>query len=126
MGRVDAEGTARKIHIDQSVRATKKFKEDSKKKSLVRTNATSNIVESDFFTTNIFETEEILRKDYSNIDPFVILICLNGCASVTADASREIVYKDETILLLADISNASFFSKDAQFLEVYISLLDHN
>lgn len=124
--RVDAEGTARELHIDQSIRATKKFKEDSKKKFSVQTNATSNIVESDFFTTNIFKTKEVFRKDYSNVDSFVILMCLDGCASVTVDASTEIVSKGETILLPADTSNASFFSKNAQFLEVYISPLAHH
>lgn len=118
--RVDVEGSARELHIDQSIRATKKFEEKSKREFSVKINATSNIIESPFFTTNIFQMKEVFQKDYSKLDSFVILMCLEGCASVTVNDSTEIVHKGETVLLTANTSNAYFFAKDAKFLEVFI------
>jgi len=39
---------------------------------------TNTIVDCEFFTTNIFEVKIEQKKDYSNLDSFVIFICAKG------------------------------------------------
>jgi mannose-6-phosphate isomerase len=119
--RTDDLGNRRELHIDKSINATKKFNEDSKKDFSVHTNATSNIVESEFFTTNIFQVNKTFEKDYASLDSFVVLMCLEGSANVTVNKKTESVIKGETILLPASALQTSFDAREAKFLEVFIA-----
>ena len=118
--RTDKEGQKRDLHLDQSVAATKEFTEECKKDCKVNSNTSSNVVACDYFTTNVLRVNKTFEKSYANLDSFVILMCVEGCASVTVNNKTEIVFKGETILLPANSKEAFFFAKDAQFLEVYI------
>lgn len=120
--RTDNEGNSRELHLDQSVRATKELYDDCKKEVSAVTNTSSPLVNCEYFTTNMLQIELGFEHTYENLDSFVILMCVDGCVSVTVDGATEIVSKGETVVLPANSKKVSFFSNKAQLLEVFITL----
>ncbi|WP_298351088.1 type I phosphomannose isomerase catalytic subunit [uncultured Dokdonia sp.] len=118
--RTDKEGQKRDLHLDQSVAATKEFTEECKKDCKVEDNVSQNVVACDYFTTNSFNVNSTFQRSFTNLDSFVILMCVEGTASVTVNDKTEIISMGETILLPAQCDEASFFAQNAKFLEVYI------
>ncbi|WP_299150129.1 type I phosphomannose isomerase catalytic subunit [uncultured Dokdonia sp.] len=118
--RTDKEGQKRDLHLDQSVAATKEFTEECKKDCKVEDNLSQNVVACDYFTTNSFNVNSTFQRSFTNLDSFVILMCVEGTASVTVNDKTEIISMGETILLPAQCDEASFFAQNAKFLEVYI------
>jgi mannose-6-phosphate isomerase len=118
--RTDKEGQKRDLHLDQSVAATKEFTEECKKECKVEDNVSQNVVACDYFTTNSFNVNSTFQRSFTNLDSFVILMCVEGSASVTVNGKTEIVSMGETLLLPAKSKEAYFFAQNAKFLEVYI------
>ena len=118
--RTDKEGQKRDLHLDQSVAATKEFTEECKKECKVEDNVSQNVVACDYFTTNSFNVNSTFQRSFTNLDSFVILMCVEGSASVTVNGKTEIVSMGETLLLPAQSKEAYFFAQNAKFLEVYI------
>lgn len=119
--RRDSEGKTRELHIDQSICATKEFYDDSKRQLPQRTNTPLTIVDCTYFTTNVIEVTKGYERDYTKLDSFIILMCVEGYAYVTVNGNTEIVQKGETVLLPAKTNKVSFFTKYAQLLEVFVS-----
>ncbi|WP_422107115.1 type I phosphomannose isomerase catalytic subunit [Winogradskyella sp.] len=118
--RVDDKGQKRELHTDLAQRATKAFKSNGKCQYNLKDNATSNLVDCDFFTTNIFNVNGLNQRAYSAMDSFKIFMCVEGAARVTIDDHSEFVAKGETILVPANCESVVFNSQGAKFLEVYI------
>ncbi|PRP66232.1 type I phosphomannose isomerase catalytic subunit [Nonlabens agnitus] len=119
--RTDSSGCKRELHLDQSVKSTKEFEEESKKDFEVKANDIANVVECNYFTTNIFEVRHQFDREYSNLDSFVILMCVEGNSKVTINGYTETVQTGETILLPATANTTHFTSNGAKFMEVYIA-----
>jgi len=119
--RTNSDGQPRELHLLESIKATKETSDESKKEFTVKTNASSNVVDCDYFTTNILKVQKGYRQHYGHLDSFVILMCVVGSASVTVNGITEVVSKGETVLLPATTNEAFLFAEDAEFLEVYIS-----
>lgn len=118
--RKDARGLTRELHIDKAIKATKKKAASSKIIDRSSFNKTAEIVNSNFFTTNSFKVYGSYIKDYSHLDSFVILMCTEGLATISVNGITEVVEKGQTVLLPAATKKAYVFSKNAQFLEVFI------
>jgi mannose-6-phosphate isomerase len=99
-------GEARELHTDLAIRAID-FKASGKSgfPSKPILNKTHNLVNCEFFTTNIISFNEPLTKDYNLIDSFVIYICTDGEFMIKWDGNSESVIKGETILLPAMIKD---------------------
>ena len=63
------------------------------------------MVECPFFTTNYIDLDAILAKDYSELDSFVILTCVEGGFTLKYEGGEEIVYVGECILIPNIIKN---------------------
>ncbi len=118
--RIDVSGEKRELHLEQSIRATKEFDEDCKIVTTVQTNKPANIVSCDYFTTNIFNITCTSTRDYSDLDSFVVLMCVDGISYITVGGITEILHKGETVLLPANTSEAHFSAKSAHLLEVFV------
>ena len=118
--RTDATGTQRELHTDAAIKATKTFPSNGKSNYQLETDKTSNLVDCDFFTTNIFEVKSHQKRDYRNLDSFVIFMCVEGAAEVTIDNVTEIVTMGETILIPANTDSVTFNSEGSKLLEVFI------
>ena len=66
-------------------------------------NSTENLVNCEFFNTNIIWFNDQISKDYNLTDSFIIYICTEGEFKIRWDGNSEIVTKGETVLLPAMI-----------------------
>ncbi|QTD38865.1 class I mannose-6-phosphate isomerase [Polaribacter batillariae] len=121
--RVDAKtGKLRDLHNDLAIDVIdfKPYKEY--KTSYNTTNASNKLVHSPYFKTNILIVENRVEKDYSNLDSFVIYICVEGSLELNFENKIYLFKKGETILLPASIDKIEFnsLSKNSKLLEVYL------
>lgn len=85
-------------------------------------NKTENLVNCEFFTTNIISLNEAIGKEYYFIDSFVAYICTEGEFLICWDDNSEKVTKGETVLLPAMIKEVTLKPlNEASLLEVYIN-----
>ena len=116
-------GHSRELHTDLALDAID-FKAAGKTKfpSNPVLNKTRNLVNCEFFTTNIISFDEIIEKDYNLIDSFVIYICVEGEFMIRWDGNSESVTKGETVLLPAMIKDVVLEPvTDTKVLEILIN-----
>lgn len=121
--RKDPGGKERELHNDLALEAID-FKATGKggKRINPLPNRTENLVNCEFFTTNIIHFNEIIVKDYNLIDSFVIYICTAGEFLIRWENNSEPVIKGETVLLPAMIKDITLEpSPEAKVLEIFIS-----
>ncbi len=63
-------------------------------------NKTENLVNCEFFTTNILHFNKAIKKEYYLIDSFVVYICIEGEFQIRWDGNSEKVTKGETFCFL--------------------------
>jgi mannose-6-phosphate isomerase len=84
-------------------------------------NKTENLVNCEFFTTNIIVFNKPLNKEYYFNDSFVVYLCTEGEFLLCWDDSTEKVTKGETVLLPAMIKEVVLKPlNEARLLEIYI------
>jgi mannose-6-phosphate isomerase len=121
--RKDMEGKSRELHTELALDVID-FKVAGKNKISKQPifNKTENLVNCEFFTTNIISFNERISKDYNLIDSFVIYICTEGEFLIRWDGNSEPVSKGETVLLPAIIKEVILEpSPESKVLEVFIS-----
>jgi mannose-6-phosphate isomerase len=121
--RKDSKGHSRELQTDLALDAID-FKAAGKTKfhDDPVLNKTRNLVNCEFFTTNIISFNESIEKDYNLIDSFVIYICTEGEFLVRWDGNSEPVIKGETVLLPAMIKDVILEpSVDSKVLEILIN-----
>jgi mannose-6-phosphate isomerase len=80
-----------------------------------------NLVSCEFFNTNLLHFNSIIRKEYYNLDSFVVFICIEGEFLIRWDSGTEKILKGETVLLPAMIKEITLEpSGEAKLLEIYI------
>ncbi len=121
--RKDSEGNERELHLDLATEVLdytyeKKHRTDFESKI----NESTELVKCPFFTTNLLEFNKTIESDYSNLDSFVIYICLEGsCDIKTEDQDPVSLTKGETILIPASLNNSTLTPKqNTKLLEVFI------
>jgi mannose-6-phosphate isomerase len=120
--RIDIDGTMRELHIDEAMdaidfKAQKEYKTEYSSKK----NETSKLVESPYFTTNMIELDVPLMKDYTELDSFVIYLCVDGAYALLYGGEKVIAQKGESILIPATMGEVNIIpAPNAKILEVYI------
>jgi mannose-6-phosphate isomerase len=85
-------------------------------------NETVNLINCEFFNTNLIYINEPVKKEYHFIDSFVIYICTEGEFLIHWDNDSDKISKGETVLLPAMIKEVTLEPVgEAQLLEIYIS-----
>ncbi len=118
--RPDASGNLRELHTEQAIAATKKMPHKSRKDYAIGPNEEVDLVHCDYFTTNMMRISYCHTKDYSNLDSFVIFMCVEGTATIGVNGKTEVLQTGETVLVPACAKNVFFTSHNAKLLEVYI------
>ena len=77
------------------------------------------LIECPYFSTAVYDLDEPMQIDYSELDSFVILVGLKGEAQLTIDGEETTLHASETILLPAYINNVRV-QGTCKFLETYI------
>ena len=119
--RKDAQGNSRELHTALAIDATDFEKKDDFKLDYEAVkNKSSNIASCDYFTTNFLPVEGKVEKDYSQLDSFVIYMCVSGKAEVSLNGNSEAIEQGQTVLIPAKNKEVIISSENAELLEVYI------
>jgi mannose-6-phosphate isomerase len=121
--RKNAGKETRELHTDLALDAID-FNETGESKIRIKPeiNKTENLVNCEFFNTNILRFNTALNKEYYFNDSFVTYICTEGEFIIRWDDSSEKVLKGETVLLPAMIKEVVLDPVgEAQLLEIYIN-----
>ncbi len=121
--RVDNEGKSRQLHTEQALDAIDFSKTiDTKTPYEKELNKTIQVVNSEYFITNILEMEaQSITKDLSALDSFVIYICVEGSCSLETLGTEVNLKAGEVVLIPAIAESLKIkASKNVKLLEVYI------
>lgn len=112
-------GKKRELHEKLALEAIDFKKYDSYKTAYSLEKNTSNkLVHSPYFKTNIIEVVGEMSKDYSNLNSFVIYICVEGNSTINYNNKIYNLNKGETILLPATINHINIIATSSKLLEV--------
>lgn len=120
--RIDSDGNARPLHIKEAAEVIdyKKDPEGKITKPVVK-NKSDNLVSSTYFTTNRLSFDNQIPKNYSDLDSFVIYICIAGKAKILYNDKQESISKGEVVLLPSSIKEISLQpEEECKLLESYI------
>jgi len=122
--RRDDQGNSRELHTSQALDAIDfSGGEDYKTHYVPRPNGVTPIVESPYFVTSLIDLQgRELKKDFYNLDSFIILMCVEGEGEIIyQDGQAEPVSMGDTVLVPAELKNFSISTHDTcKLLEVYI------
>jgi mannose-6-phosphate isomerase len=122
--RLDDHGNPRELHTDLAVDAIDYQYEENYRtayKSVV--DQSVKLVECQYFTTNIVELVTAVERDFTNLDTFVIYICLDGKCILSWEDQKLDIDKGDSLLVPAQLSSFTITTPNgssAKLLEVYI------
>lgn len=100
--RVDASGQPRELHTELAVEAIDfSMPEHFRNGYTLEQNNPVPLVECPFFTTKLLAVDEFIELDYSDLDSFVILICLEGTVILRQEEQDYSLSAGEAMLLPA-------------------------
>ncbi len=119
--RKDADGNYRELHTKQAAESINyKVENDYRTDYRPRKNEGVNLVSCPYFNTAVYDLDEPMTLDYSELDSFVILIALKGEGTVTDSEGNQTSLKaGETILVPANETELKV-SGTVKFLETYV------
>lgn len=118
--RVDAQGNARELHIEQALDAITYDVVASKKKYETAVNKSNPVVDCAYFTTNVIPLDGKMNftKDGTS---FTVLVCTEGDFSVVTHSGSVFAFAlGDTVLLPATLTDFELVGK-ATLLEIFIS-----
>jgi mannose-6-phosphate isomerase len=120
--RVDDKGTPRKLHLDLALEAIDFTVPDSYRTPYRKLlNQTAPLVDTPHFTTQILSFNKAIRKDYSDLDSFVIYVCVEGSIRIECGSSLENLKRGEVLLIPATAGIVILSpSEESRILEVFI------
>ncbi|WP_405200704.1 type I phosphomannose isomerase catalytic subunit [Christiangramia sp. LLG6405-1] len=119
--RVDNEGKSRELHTELALDAIDFEKKDDYKLEYDHVeNQSSEIASCEYFTTNYLPVKGKLKKSLSNLDSFVIYMCVSGEAEITIGSNSEEIKAGESVLIPANTKEVAISAENTELLEVYI------
>ncbi|HBL78428.1 MAG TPA: mannose-6-phosphate isomerase [Prolixibacteraceae bacterium] len=121
--RKDDKGNLRELHTELALDTIDfSLQENYKTGYEEKLNESSEIVSCDYFTTNVLAFDQPLKKDYNQLDSFVIYICLEGSFEIEFENGTEMMKQGETVLIPASLESLELvpISSSVKLLEVYI------
>jgi len=110
--RVDDKGNKRELHTEQALAAIDyKHYPEYKTKYQPEKNKTVELVSCPYFTTNLLDFTKSTAKDYSNLDSFVIYVCIEGKFAVKYNDISYPVEMGDCILLPKSIDKVELETK---------------
>lgn len=111
----------RELHTDLALDAIDfEFYGDCKTNYENEVNISNKLVHSPYFKTNFLKVSGEISKDYTNLDSFVIYMCVSGFIEVTIDNQVYSLKYGETLLIPAAINHLKINSDQADLLEIYL------
>ncbi len=120
--RVDAQGNPRELHTALALEAMDFNVYDNYRTNyLHKVNQTATIIKSPYFTTNMLQFNQSIAKDFSELDSFVVYVCVEGSCGLLYNEGIIDLHLGDAVLIPAEIKNVVLqTAKEAKLLEVYI------
>lgn len=121
-GRKDAQGKERDLHIEESLEAVDFRVEKNYRTDYQATNnVTVPLVASSFFQTNVLAATAPIRKDFSELDSFVVYLCVKGAFTLRYDDGEISLQMGEIVLIPNALNEILIIPESsAKMLEVYL------
>ena len=120
--RVDENDNARELHTDLAADAIDyQFEKNYRTEYREIDNVPVKLVECKYFTTNILALSHVVERDFSQLDTFVIYICLEGDLTLNWEGKSLDITKGDSVLVPALINVFSLMPVEgkAKLLEVF-------
>ncbi len=120
--RVPKEGISRPLHVEQALNVLdfKKLQQPLTDYTPVE-NGAVKIAESDYFVTNLLRFNRKIGRDYAPLDSFVVYMCVEGGADVSAEGETVTLKKGDTVLIPASLDEVMLTPQGkTRFLEIYV------
>ncbi len=122
--RKDKDGKSRELHTSQAIDAINfaDVQDDFRTEYEQVQNEPVEMVASPYFTTSIYDMTEEITCDYSELDSFVIFICVEGaCRMIDNEKNEVTVQAGETVLLPAATQEVTIVPEGSvKLLETYV------
>ena len=121
--RKDKNGNTRELHTELSKDAIDyTVEEDYRTSYTPEQNKPIELVTCPYFTTSVYDLTENMTMDYSELDSFVIYICMEGSCTVTDNEGHSLeIQAGESILFPATTKEVKVtVNKHVKFLETYV------
>lgn len=120
-GRRDKDGNLRQLHTEQAAESIDyRVLPDYRQSYTPRKNEGQLLVECPYFNTAVYDLDEPMLIDYSELDSFVVLICIRGEGVLTIDDEEEVPFRAGDTLLLPAYINKVRARGTLKFLETYV------
>ena len=118
--RKDKDGNYRELHTQKASESIHyQVQENYHMQYVPKKNEGVQVLSCPYFTTSVYDLDEPMTIDYSDLDSFVILICVNGEGTITEGQSTISLRAGETILLPATTKKITI-SGTLKFLETFV------
>ena len=119
-GRRDSEGKLRELHTEKAAESIDYHVEtDYRTHYVTKRNRGVSLVHCQHFTTALYDLDEPMTLDYSELDSFVVLIALSGKGTLSTDDYEQPFAMGDTILLPATTKQVHI-NGTVKFLETYV------
>lgn len=122
--RKDKDGKPRELHIGQAMDAINfgDVQDDFRSEYEEVENEPVEVLATPSFTTSLYDMTEEITCDYSELDSFVIFVCVEGSCKIVDDERNELTMRaGETILLPALTQEVAIVPDGrVKFLETYV------
>ena len=119
--RKDANGNGRELHTELAKDAIDyTLYPDYRTHYKGHTNATVELADCKYFTTNLLDLDTIMVRNFSELDSFVVYICMAGKASIRDNKGNEIfVHQGQTVLIPAD-TEVDVYKRQLQWHSLFL------
>ena len=118
--RKDKDGNYRQLHTQEASECIDYcVKDDYRQQYEPKKNESQLLVECPYFNTAVYDLDEPMEIDYSELDSFVILIGLKGEGALNIDGDEVSFKAGESILIPATAERVAV-SGSIKFLETYV------
>ena len=121
--RKDKNGNTRELHTELSKDAIDyTVSEDYRTHYTPKQNEPVELVSCPYFTTSVYDLTEKMSMDYTELDSFVIYICMEGACTVTDDEGNTVsLQAGESVLFPATTKTLDVVPEGhVKFLETYV------
>lgn len=121
--RKDKNGNTRELHTELSKKAIDyQVEKDYRLHYTPKQDEPVELVRCPYFTTSVYDLTENMTLDYSELDSFVIFICMEGQCTLKDDKGYELsMQAGESILLPATTKEVNLsVDRHVKFLETYV------
>ena len=118
--RRDKDGNYRQLHTKEAAECINfKVENDYRTHYVERQNQGVTLVQCPYFSTAVYDLDEPMTLDYSELDSFVVLIVVKGEGKITDNEGNKVSVKAGDTLLVPATTESLSISGTLKFLETY-------